>query len=72
MPSQGLLSLVDVSWSLPWADFVVCSDAWEAGIAFAVRACPRDAVAVAGRTFERSRFGSDGDAVRAREHAPDQ
>ena len=51
------------------ADLLLRSDASEAGLAFAVRACLRDAVAMAGRTLERSRFRSDGDAVHAREHA---
>ena len=65
----GFLSLKVVSWSLPWADFVVCSGASEAGFAFAVRACPRDVVVMFGRTLEGSRFWTDGDA---REHAHGQ
>ena len=38
----GLLSLMDVSWPSPWADFVVYSDASEAFFAFAIRAGFRD------------------------------
>ena len=46
MPSEqrafaGLLPLQDLSWRLPWADIVVCSDASEAGFCFAVRSCDR-------------------------------
>ena len=43
-----------------WVDFVVCSDASETGFAFALRACPRDTVAMVCGTLERSRFQSIG------------
>ena len=65
----GILLLICVSWQLPWAMFVMCSDASGAGLGFAIRPCEQQNVASVGRILEHTCFRSTGGPVRAPDHA---